>query len=278
MRLTKIQQQAKSKDRYNLFVEDQFWMGVHQDIIIGFDLLKPRDITAEELDLIAQAEFEKSVTQKALSYLSRSMRTSQQVYDYLQTIFKEAMDQGPDHHQHIQGLIAQTMDYLTQAGYLDDQAYIKAYLATQEALSPKGDHLLRQELVAKGLDLSMVQDHLDSRDQVQVRQGAVDLAEKFLRTKQKLPAQKRQEKLKELLYRKGFDRETIQEVLSIVDNESDQEAEWDSLVIDGQKSLTKHQRKWSGYDLKQKIKMDLIRKGYQSQQIQDWLRDYADID
>lgn len=271
MRLTKIQKQAKAKDRYSLFVDDQFWLGVHEDVLIQFDLFRPQDLTPDQMTAISQAAFEKSIFHKAISYISYAMRTEAQVVTYLNQEFQEEMDQGIDQYHRIQEVIKETIHYLKENGYINDALYLDQYIKTQESLSPKGNRVLKQDLLKRGLSPDQIQSALSQRDPDQIKADAQHLADRFLRAKSHLPIRKREEKLREMLYRKGFDSSLIQEILQTLDMEVDDQAEYQALAKEGDKALAKWQRKLEGYELKQKVRIHLHRKGFNSDQIRDWM-------
>ncbi|HXR27894.1 MAG TPA: regulatory protein RecX, partial [Candidatus Baltobacteraceae bacterium] len=61
-------------------------------------------------------------------------------------------------------LIEHVIDRLTAYGYLDDAAFGRAWLESRDRARPRGSHVLRSELLAKGLERELVTTLLAERD------------------------------------------------------------------------------------------------------------------
>ena len=57
----------------------------------------------------------------------------------------------------------EVLDRLGRMGYLDDQAFARAWLESRDRSRPRGETALRQELVRKGLDDAVVRSALSDR-------------------------------------------------------------------------------------------------------------------
>jgi regulatory protein len=108
---------------------------------------------------------------------------------------------------------------LTDLGYLDDEAFARAWVESRDRAKPRGEHALRRELQLKGVDRTLVDGILgDRRDDAREDAAAGDgepshpddaAAERLLR--KKLPAilreadpRKRRQRAYALLARSGF--------------------------------------------------------------------------
>lgn len=56
MKITKIAQQQKQANRYSIFVDDEFFIGVDQEILIEYALRKDQEVDQNLLDKIKSAE------------------------------------------------------------------------------------------------------------------------------------------------------------------------------------------------------------------------------
>ena len=66
MIISKIERQKKDKERYSLFVEDKFLIGVSEAILIHFALYKGQQISEDLLGEIKEAEYHHKVYNKAI--------------------------------------------------------------------------------------------------------------------------------------------------------------------------------------------------------------------
>lgn len=271
MKLSKIEKQKKKANRYSLYIDDEFWMGVDESVLIQFGLLKAQEIDQRLMEAIRQAEFEQGVYAKALHHLSYAMKTRSEVETYLNTRYQEEMDQSPENYEALQGIIQASLDKLESMGYLDDSAYVTAYLNTQATLSPKGPKILRYDLLKKGIDKDLIEEALSQMDYQDLVEGALYLSEKLVRSKSRLPIKKQREKVRELLYRKGYDQDIISSVLEELVFEEDEDLQSQLLEKEGQKALQKFARRYEGYELKAKVTESLTRKGYPYDSVRDWV-------
>jgi regulatory protein len=107
---------------------------------------------------------------------------------------------------------------MTELGYLDDDAFARAWVASRDRARPRGEHALRRELQLKGVDRSNIDVVLEERraeaaTDVQAEHdglGADDLAaERLLRRKlapilRENDPRKRRQRAYALLARSGF--------------------------------------------------------------------------
>ena len=60
-------------------------------------------------------------------------------------------------------LVAYAIERLAELGYLDDDAFARAWVESRDRAKPRGEHALRRELGLKGVDRSLVDSVLDDR-------------------------------------------------------------------------------------------------------------------
>jgi regulatory protein len=138
-------------------------------------------------------------------------------------------------------LVDEVVVRLTDLGYLDDEAFTRAWVESRDRAKPRGEHALRQELQLKGIDRTLVDQVLDQR-RSDARENAakagdaepvgpdVAAAERLLR--RKLPAilrepdpRRRRQRAYALLARSGFSPDVCASVSrSILDDTHAREA------------------------------------------------------
>ena len=120
-------------------------------------------------------------------------------------------------------LVAGAIERLGELGYLDDDAFARAWVESRDRARPRGERALRDELRLKGIDRSIVDQVLDERREVNGEGAAPDreAAERLLarnaRALDRIPdPRKRRERAYALLARNGFDPEICREVASAI--------------------------------------------------------------
>ena len=83
MKITKIEKQKKNSERYSLYVDDEFWMGVNEAVLVKFALFKAQTVTAKDLNEIAEAEYQHSIYSQAIKFLAHGLKTVKETRDYL---------------------------------------------------------------------------------------------------------------------------------------------------------------------------------------------------
>lgn len=268
MKITKISQQKKASDRYSIYVDDKFLIGVSQEVLIQFGLYKDQEVDQAFLEELTKAENKYKVYAKAVNYLSYGLRSRKELRDYL---FKQDFQV-----ENPQVIIEDTLDRLTQQGYLNDLEFAKAYVRTMANINYKGPQVISRELKLKGIDENMILDSLLEYPHQLQMENIHHLAHKFIKTKRKTPPKMLEQKLTQHLLQKGYDKADIQEARENIEIEIDDDQQAELLDREANKLLKKHQRKYSGYDLKQRISQSLFGKGFDYQDIKNWLEDHQE--
>lgn len=269
MKITKISQQQKQSNRYSLFIDEEFFIGVDQEILIKYALHKDQVVDQDLLDKVKSAENDHKLYSAAINYLSYGMRSIKEMRDYLnkQKDKKENYDPSEE-------VIEETLERLIRQGYLNDLEYAKSYVRTNYTLKSKGPTVIQNELkVKKGINEMDILEALDEYPVDEQSENIQKLAEKFIRTKKSLPPKMMRNKLYTHLISKGFDKDIVNQHMSELTFEDAVDNQVEMLEKEAEKYLRKHQRRFSGYDLKQKITQGLLGKGYDYEFIKIWLED-----
>lgn len=269
MKITKISQQQKQSNRYSLFIDEEFFIGVDQEILIKYALHKDQVVDQDLLDKVKSAENDHKLYSAAINYLSYGMRSIKEMRDYLnkQKDKKENYDPSEE-------VIEETLERLIRQGYLNDLEYAKSYVRTNYTLKSKGPTVIQNELkVKKGINEMDILEALDEYPVDEQNENIQKLAEKFIRTKKSLPPKMMRNKLYTHLISKGFDKDIVNQHMSELTFEDAVDNQVEMLEKEAEKYLRKHQRRFSGYDLKQKITQGLLGKGYDYEFIKIWLED-----
>lgn len=273
MKITKIEQQKKQQNRYSLYIDEAFFICVDQEILIQFSLHKDQVVTKELLEQIKTSENNHKIYAASLNYLSYGLRSIKEMRDYLNKQKDKEEKAGPSDE-----VIEATIDRLIRQGYLNDLEYAKSYVRTHSSLKAKGPQVIQNELkMKKGINELDILDALEEyalEDQIE---NIHSLSEKYIRTNKSHPPKMLRNKLYTHLLTKGFDKDLVNQHMSELTFEESQEQQAELLDKEAAKYLRKHQRRFSGYDLKQKITQSLLSRGYDYEYIKNWLEDHEDI-
>lgn len=253
-KITRITTQQKNASRYNIFLDDgngeAFAFGVDEAVLIEFRLRKGLELDEETIKKITQKERLYQFYTQSIHFLSYRMRTKKEIYDYL---MKKELE--PEY-------IEKIIERLTKEKLLNDREFAEMFVRTRMNTSSKGPKLIEQELREKGVSAAIIASVIPMYGYEEQYDKAYKFMEKKLRQSTKHAFRKRMEQLQMNLIRKGFASDVVKDVASEFSGELDTDEEWDALVFQGEKLVRRHAAKFSGYELRNKIKEGLYRKGF----------------
>lgn len=133
--ITCIETQKKDKTRCNVYVDGRFYCGIKMEVAVKYRLKAGMQIEEGMLDEI-QLETEKSqALDKAMTHLSATMKTEKQIRDFLAK------------KGYTDGVIEYVTEKLSYYGYIDDEAYCRAYV---NSVTGKGKRMMENELRKRG--------------------------------------------------------------------------------------------------------------------------------
>jgi regulatory protein len=135
--ITAIEPQAKHPNRFNLYVDQQFALGL--SAIVAARLHVGQAISLVELETLARAEAREDAHNKALRFLEPRPRSVAEVKEHLRKKKFSAE------------VIDETLARLKDAQLLDDDAFAQYWVENRETFRPRGGRALRFELKRKGV-------------------------------------------------------------------------------------------------------------------------------
>ncbi|MGV2620453.1 UNVERIFIED_CONTAM: recombination regulator RecX [Halobacillus marinus] len=252
-KLTRITTQKKHKHRYNIFMDkgngEEYGFSVDEDVLVQYRLQKNMEMDNALINALIQTDtLHKSYT-LAIHYLSYRMRSEKEIRDYLTG--KEA---DPEH-------IDEIVKRLKKERLLDDQEFAASLVRTRIMTSSKGPHILKKELMEKGVAASAAEAALEYYTFDKQYEKAMKFAEKKQNHDGRKSHRQQIQNIQQTLMQKGFTGDVIQEVLANLPDEKQEDSEWEAVVYQGEKLKRKFASK-EGYERKQKIKAGLYRKGF----------------
>jgi regulatory protein len=149
MHITALEQQAHNPERFNLFVDDRFLLGISAELMLTQRLHVGQELSAEELDQLQYAEARQQAIERSINYLSYRPRSTTEVRRYLRK--KETPDE----------IIESVIEHLQHLDYVNDKAFASFWVENREHFNPKGAQALRSELSTRGVEREIIEELVD---------------------------------------------------------------------------------------------------------------------
>lgn len=242
--MMKISKIKKVSNYYIVSLDNKTNIKLYSDTLIKFNLLKPRLIDNKELDLIIEYNNEIECLDKAIKYINVRLRTKKEIYDKFKDYPKSTIDK--------------VILKLESNGYLNEEVYIEAYLSDAINHSTKGSILIKQELIAKGLNKELIDKHLNKIENDIWIDKAIVLANKKVNSNKKLTNKLLLLNISNYLSSKGYRKDIINIVIDSLELNND----FHLLQSIYEKEYNKLKRKYDGEQLNNKLKYNLYKKGF----------------
>ena len=257
--ITKITQQKRDLERYNIFLNEKYAFSVHETVLVKFGLTKGMVLEDWSLsEMVYEEEINKAFN-RALHYLGFRMRSEHEVKQKLLELEYE------------EAVILEAIVKLRKLGFLNDETFSEVLLETRKSSSKRGPRAIQQELERKGIEKELqakVMESFPEDDQVQV---ARELAEKEANKNRALSPRQTEQRIQNLLLRKGYSFDIIKEALKDIDF-GIEEAEWDEITTSiGEKAWRRSSSKYSGRERANRVKQAMYQKGIPFERIDQFI-------
>ena len=168
-KITSITVQEKNKNRCNIFIDGDFFIGLSAELVYEKNLRVGNVIDKEQLQQLTIEKDKSDALQKSINYLSKSMKTKKQIKTYL--IGKGYSDE----------VVYYCIDKLKEYNLINDTEYAQKYILGNS--KNQGKNLINYKLMQKGIrkeEILFAYDELD----IDSKQNARLLAEKRLKNKE----------------------------------------------------------------------------------------------
>jgi len=199
--VTKIEPQKKRKNRFSVFVNDEFAFGLDRSVLLDNPIRSGAEITSEQIEHLLEEEEAARVKAAALNLLSYRMRSIKEMKDRLYKKKFPAV------------LIDSVVSELKRIGLLDDRKFSEAFIHSRMIQRPVSRSQLSRELKLKGVNETLIQETVRAEyDELREVVEARKLAEKRL---SRLPDDryKAKKRLSDFLMRRGFGWDIIKPLI-----------------------------------------------------------------
>lgn len=197
MQITGIKQQERMKDRFSVYVDGKYAFSLSDRALLDSKVATGQELTGDDVKHFQQLSAEDKLFGNAIRYAAMRLRSRWELEQYLRR--KEA---APEKAEEIIGR-------LTELKFIDDRTFARNWVENRHLLKPTSKRKLRQELMAKHIAGSIIDDVLQEDE-------TGDLHElRLLVAKKRRIAKFRDDdvKLMQYLARQGFGYEDIKSVI-----------------------------------------------------------------
>lgn len=198
--ITKIEAQKRSKDRVNIYVDEEYFMAVYAELVYTHSLKKGMEIDKESLESLLHDEMYMKAKNKALSILSKSDQSEKKLREKLLNDYDE-------------NIVEDVIEFLKGYKLINDNLLAEKIVHDNMNLSKFGKNKIKQNLYNKGIAASDIQDAISQIDPDEEYENAKYLAEKRLKRLKGEDKNKINQKIYQHLAYKGFNYDIIKRVL-----------------------------------------------------------------
>lgn len=257
-KITKIEVQKNNKERFNLYINGEFFAGIDAATYVHFNLKKDLILSDDMLIQIGEYDGYRVAINKAVQYLSYKKRTEKEVRDYLTKI--EVNPQATD----------KAIEYCKVNGYINHEDYCVSFMNTMLNTTDKGPVIFAQKLKELGVEQSLIDKYTHQFESAITEERIDKIAAKISRKYEKKQSGRMiQQKIMQTLIQKGYNLDIANDALKNVKIETNE----DALQTQLEKEVNRFARKYEGFDLKQKVIQSMMRKGFEYDIIIERLKD-----
>lgn len=191
-RITALRFQKRDNQRVNVYLDGDFALALPAHVAASLKIGQALD--DQEIASLRILDQEDKAYHQALHFLSFRARSVSEVRRYL-----ESKDVPAD-------TVDAAIQRLLAAGYLDDQAFARSWIANRERFKPRAPAAVRQELRAKGLPEQVITEALGSLDS---EASASRAGTAYARRLSTLDQHTFRQKLGSHLLRRGFPHDVV---------------------------------------------------------------------
>ncbi|MCC5941603.1 MAG: regulatory protein RecX [Balneolaceae bacterium] len=204
--ITEISVQKKNRERFSLYHNSEFLIGVSTKTLTDLSIKKGVELTPFLYDEIRSSENLNSVKESALRYLARRDHSSGELKVKLG---KKGIDDSA---------IAFILEEFSNRGYIDDESFAKSFAKEKAEMNRWGPNKITAALYKKRVPKKIIDKAIKNvTENLQQEQICVDLAlkkkQRFLREEDLI---KRKQKIYNYLAGRGFSNSIIKKSLPLI--------------------------------------------------------------
>lgn len=250
MKIEKIKKLSNGK--YKIYLENKDSVTTYEDIILEENILYKKELDNELINKINIKNNYYKVYNKTLKYIMTKIRSEKEINEYLNKQLIEEKDK------------IKIISKLKENKMLNDDNYYKAYISDRIRLSNDGPYKIKNYLLEHNIEESKIDIELEKYNE-DIYIKLEKLVNKKIKTTKDSNYMMKQ-KLTNYFINLGYSKTMIDEILSNINVDNTE-----LLKKEYEKQYKKLSKKYSGEELKYKIKHNLYQKGYRIDEINNIL-------
>lgn len=199
--ITKIEKQKNNTDRVNIYIDNEFFLGVSAEIVYKYNLRKGMEINEDMLKEIIDEENYIKAKNTAFNILSHSMQSEEMIRTKLKR---------KKYEEHI---IDRVIKVLKEYKMIDDIELANIIIRDKQNIKKIGKNRIKQDLYNKKIDSKIIEEALsiNINDEIEY-ENALYIGEKKMKSIKDIDKRKAYEKLARHLLYKGFSYDIVNKV------------------------------------------------------------------
>lgn len=245
--------------KYKILFDDGSSLTTYDDLIINNNVLYKKDISEELYIKLISENYYYEAYNKTLNYVLRRLRSKKEIIEYLSKYDLTETDRDKIIHK------------LEDNNLINDNMYAKAYISDAINLSNDGPDKIKKHLIDLDISEDIIDEEFSKIDNDIIVDKAYKIINKKFKSNNKYSAYQFNQKVLIDLVNMGYSRDLINNLLSNFEFCDD-----DLLANEYNKIKNKLSKKYSGYELFNKIKQKLYAKGFDINKINSFMENKRD--
>lgn len=243
MKILKYKKNRQGK--YVVYLDDGRELILYEEVILKFNLLLTKEVEEHQLEEINNVNFEYDVYYVALKSIQSRFKSTSDLISFLKN------------KEYPMDLIDKAVEKLTKQGYLNDRSFAKSYINSQMNTTSHGPNRIIGDLLNKKIDSDIVYEEICVFSEDIQEEKIRKIIDKGIKSNRTRGGVILKNKIVDDLKNNGYEFSIISRVISEFDFSNDKDLakkEYDKLY-------KKYSNKYSGYELKSKIREKMFLKG-----------------
>lgn len=240
----------KKKGSEYLIILDDETLKVNEEVLINNNILYSKKLSNKDIKKIKEETVYYENYSKALKMINRKMRSEKEIRKSLKDISKEEIDK--------------IIDKLKEINLLNNEVYAESYVNDKINLSLDGPYKIKKELELNDIESEYIEKALEKFTQDLIDEKLEKLINKKLKTNKDTEYIFKQKTALYLL-NLGYSKEDINSHLENIKIDNS------NLEKEMEKIYNKLKTKYEGYTLKNKLKQKLYLKGFNNDEINNFI-------
>ena len=240
----------KKKGSEYLIILDDETLKINEEVLINNNILYSKKLSNKDIKKIKEETVYYENYSKALKMINRKMRSEKEIRKSLKDISKEEIDK--------------IIDKLKEINLLNNEVYAESYVNDKINLSLDGQYKIKKELELNDIESEYIEKALEKFTQDLIDEKLEKLINKKLKTNKDTEYIFKQKTALYLL-NLGYSKEDINSHLENIKIDNS------NLEKEMEKIYNKLKTKYEGYTLKNKLKQKLYLKGFNNDEINNFI-------